>query len=127
MAMSQEHKKALAQGRKEARSITAYLESLRPRRRGRPITEASVRRRLEGVRERIKLESNPLRRVELVQKRIDLERQLADLGSRSDSSSLEADFLRYARAYGERKKISYAAWREAGVPAAVLAKAGIKR
>ena len=32
-----------------------------------------------------------------------------------------------ARGYSERKGIVYATWREAGVPPAVLAKAGISR
>ena len=40
---------------------------------------------------------------------------------------LEAGFVRSAKAYGERKGISYAAWREQGVPAAVLRQAGITR
>jgi hypothetical protein len=32
-----------------------------------------------------------------------------------------------ARTYGERKGITYAAWRELGVPPAVLKRAGIGR
>jgi hypothetical protein len=35
--------------------------------------------------------------------------------------------VKAARDYGQRKGISYAAWREAGVDAAVLKKAGIGR
>ena len=41
--------------------------------------------------------------------------------------SLEAGFVAYGAAYSERKDISYAAWREAGVPASVLKDAGVKR
>ena len=127
MAMSQEHKAALAKGRKEARAISAYLDALSSRKRGRPVTEASVKARLDKARASIRSEKNALRRVELVQKRIDLEKQLAGLVAQADRDELERDFARYARSYGERKGISYAAWREAGVPAAVLVKAGIKR
>ena len=38
-----------------------------------------------------------------------------------------AAFVQAARPYGERKGISYAAWREAGVDAAVLKRAGVRR
>ena len=127
MAMTQQHKDALARGRKEARAIKAYLDSLAPRKRGRPVTEASVRKRLETAKAQVKREKNALRRVELTQKRMDLERQLADMRAASDRSGLEKGFIANAASYSKRKGISYAAWREARVPAAVLAKAGIKR
>lgn len=127
MAMSKQHKDALARGRKEARAITAYLDAIASRKRGRPVTEASVKRRLDLVVEQVKGEHNALRRVELTQKRMDLEAQLKSLRSESDKSALERGFVRYAKDYGERKGISYAAWREAGVSPAVLARAGIKR
>ena len=127
MAMSQQHKDALARGRKEARAINSYLESLAPRKRGRPVTEASVRKRLETAKAQVKREKNALRRVELTQKRMDLERQLAEMRSVSDKTALEKGFIANAASYSRRKAISYAAWREAGVPASVLAKAGIQR
>jgi hypothetical protein len=127
MAMSQRHKDALARGRKEARAIKAYLDELGSRRRGRPVTESGVKRRLETVKAQIPTEGNALRRVELTQKRIDLEKQLRELGARGDRGALERDFVRYAASYSSRKGITYPAWREAGVPAAVLAKAGINR
>lgn len=127
MAMSQEHKDALAKGRKEARAIAAYLDSLGSRKRGRPVTEVSVQKRLEVTKRAIQSESNSLRRVELVQKRLDLERQLAALRTKADESALEREFIRYAGRYSERKSISRGAWREAGVPASVLQAAGIKR
>lgn len=127
MAMSQQHKDALAKGRQEARAISGYLDSLRSRKRGRPVTEASVKKRLDAVKNRIRKEGNSLRRVELVQKRIDLEKQLKSFQAKVDNTGLERDFVRYAAAYSDRKGISYAAWREAGVTPAVLAKAGIKR
>ena len=40
---------------------------------------------------------------------------------------LEEDFVQAAKNYGDRKGISYAAWREAGVDAGVLRRAGIRR
>jgi hypothetical protein len=127
MAMSQAHKEALARGRKEARAIKAYLDELGSRRRGRPVTESGLKRRLEAAKAQIPREGNALRRVELTQKRLDLEKQLRELGARGDRGALERGFVRYAASYSSRKGITYPAWREAGVPAAVLAKAGIKR
>ena len=38
----------------------------------------------------------------------------------------ERAFVEAAAPYGERKGISYKAWREVGVPAAVLKRAGIR-
>ena len=56
-----------------------------------------------------------------------LEKKLAELQDNRDHSALEAAFVSYAAAYSERKGISYAAWREAGVSPTVLTKAGIRR
>ena len=66
-------------------------------------------------------------RLELVQEKIDLQRQLENLGGDVDLSALEADFIAAARPYAERKGISYAAFRAVGVPAATLKAAGVSR
>ncbi len=58
---------------------------------------------------------------------MDSERQLAELADPLDMDALEEGFVSSAAGYSERKGISYAAWREAGVPAAVLKRAGISR
>lgn len=44
---------------------------------------------------------------------------------RNTFSQLEAGFVAHAVAYSERHCISFAAWREVGVPADVLKRAGI--
>ena len=44
-----------------------------------------------------------------------------------DLSGLEKEFVKVAKAYSAKKKISYGAWREFGVPPEVLKKAGITR
>ena len=41
--------------------------------------------------------------------------------------TLEEAFVGAASEYSDRKGISYSAWRELGVPAAVLKRAGVKR
>jgi hypothetical protein len=127
--MSDAHKKALALGREQGRIIRSYLEALettRPR-RGRKRTVDSVQRQLVAVKEQLP-EATGLDRVHLIQDRMDLEAELATLsGAGVDLPGLEAAFVKVAADYGERKGISYTAWREAGVDAAVLKKAGIKR
>src|SRR6266545_3716321 len=121
--MTAEHKRALAQGRAEGRAVRSYLEALdqnRPR-RGRPRTPASIEKRLKAV------EAEPLHRLQLVQERMDLERELDRIDAADDLTGLERDFVKVAKGYAERKGISYAAWRELGVSPDVLRKAGIGR
>jgi hypothetical protein len=124
--MSDEHKAALAEGRREARAIKAYLAALASRRPGRPVTPESLRARLTRIVEQLGATNDPLRRVELIQQRLDTERALEEYAV-VDMESLEAGFVAAAAGYSERKGISYAAWREAGVPAALLKGAGIRR
>ncbi len=127
MPMSQDHKDALARGRKESRAIKSYLQALSNRRPGRPVTPDSLRNRIDRVSTRLESESDPLRRVDLLQQKIDAESQLADVEKAADLATLESGFVDHAKGYSDRKGISYAAWREAGVSAAVLRKAGIAR
>jgi hypothetical protein len=63
----------------------------------------------------------------LVQERMDLHEELETMGAKVDISALEDDFVRVAYSYSSRRGISYAAWREIGVDAAVLKKAGLTR
>ncbi len=127
MAMSAEHKVALAAGRREARAIKLYLDSLGARKRGRPVTAATLTKRIKELEKRIASEANSLKAVDLRQARLEAEQALAGAAESVDRSQLEADFVRHAREYSKRKGISYAAWREAGVPAPMLKKAGIGR
>jgi hypothetical protein len=127
-AMSKEHKQALALGRDQGRSVRRYLEALelhKPK-RGRKRTAESIQKQLTTIEEKLS-SVDPLSRVQMIQQRMDLERELASKGETVDLSALEAEFVAAARDYGQRKGISYAAWREAGVDAAVLKKAGIGR
>ena len=126
--MSDEHKAANAKAQAENRSVGAYLEGLessRPR-PGRRRTAESMRKRIEAIGEALETAS-PIRRVQLVQERIDLERELSAPAEVVDISELEDGFLAVAVSYSGRKGITYAAWREVGVPAAVLKRAGISR
>ena len=127
MAMSDEHKTALAQGRRESRAVKTYLEGLQSRRPGRPITPESLENRIDSLNQRIEAENDPLKKVDLIQNRIDAESQLANHEDSVDLANLESDFVEVVKSYSERKGISYAAWREVGVPADVLKRGSIPR
>ena len=113
---------ALAQGRGESVAVKAYLGSLQiTKKRGRRPTPE----RVDELQEQAAAEFDPLKRLELVQKRLDVEKQLA--APTVDVEVLEDGFVEYAAQYGARKGITYPAWREVGVPASVLKAAGINR
>jgi len=126
--MSQDHKEALAVGRAEGRSVRAYLEALessKPK-RGRKRTKESIGSRLEKIDAELE-GADALKRLQLTQERLNLSEELENMDSGVDLSELEAEFTSVAKDYAERKGITYAAFREIGVPAAVLKKAGISR
>jgi len=128
MPMSQEHKEALARGRRESRAIKKYLEALSTKRKpGRPVTPETLRKRIGNLEEKIATEDDPLKAVEMRQERIEAEEALSQAEATEDLDALEDAFVEHAKSYSERKSIGYAAWRESGVPAAVLRKAGISR
>jgi hypothetical protein len=126
MAMSEEHKAALAQGRKESRAIKAYLEALEARRPGRPVSKESLSKRMDKVNRKLEETDNPLESVELIQSKLDIEKAMSEIENAVDIETLEAGFIEHARSYSDRKGVSYTAWREFGVPAKVLRSAGIK-
>ncbi|MET0421472.1 MAG: hypothetical protein ABW073_07185 [Acidimicrobiia bacterium] len=126
--MTDEHKAALAEGRAEGRAVKAYLEALdtnRPK-RGRKRTPDSIKKRLDAIESEL-ADASPISRLQLIQERMDLGKELATLDTKVDMSAVEAAFVKTGATYARRKGISYAAWRELGVPADVLKRAGITR
>ena len=63
------------------------------------------------------VDATALHRLQLVQEKMDLEKELEQIGAKVDLSALEAAFVKTAGTYAERKGISYAAWRQLGVSA----------
>lgn len=126
--MSAQHKAALAQGREEGRVVRRYLEALESTtpRRGRRRTPESVQRKLVEIDAKLAT-ADPLTRLHLVQEQQDLEAELASSSGTEDLGVLEEAFVQVAKTYGERKGISYSAWRSVGVAAPVLQRAGIAR
>ncbi|MDH3704621.1 MAG: hypothetical protein OES57_01045 [Acidimicrobiia bacterium] len=127
-SLSSEHKAALAEGRTQSRAVRRYLEALEAHKpkRGRQRTPESIKKQLAAVEDELAT-ADALKRVQLLQKRLDLTEELEAKTESVDISSYEQEFVSVAKAYSESKGISYAAWREAGVPAAVLKDAGISR
>jgi hypothetical protein len=126
--MTDAHKAALAAGREQGRAVRRYLEALdanRPK-RGRKRTPETMKKRLDRIQADLG-SADPLKRLQLVQERMDLEQQLESAGASVDLDQLEKDFVKAAADYSARKGISYAAWRELGVSAATLKAAGVGR
>jgi hypothetical protein len=122
------HKAAMAQGRNEGRTVRAYLEALRANKpkRGRKRTSETIKKRLAVIDESLAT-ADPLAEVKYVQERRDLTAELESMGDAVDIDAIEEAFVAVAKSYSERQGIGYAAWREVGVPAAVLSRAGISR
>jgi hypothetical protein len=126
--MSDGHKEALARGRAQGRAVREYLaaldESAKP---GRRVGKQDLEKRLAETQAKVAAASDPAKRLDLIQKRMDIEERLGDQQVETDLVQLEKDFIGAAKEYAGRKGISYSAFRESGVPAAVLKQAGIAR
>jgi|SRR5579863_299077 len=119
--------KAFLQAREETRVVDAYLsaleESSRPGRRRTPASiDASLKKLMTALQG-----ASGVERLSLLQRRRDLEEERSKLGVGQDGKAKENAFVKVARRFGERKGITYGAWREIGVPPRVLQRAGIPR
>ncbi len=126
--MTDDHKAALERGRAEGRVVRDYLEGLRTSKpkRGRKRTPESIAQRLQKIEESL-TEATAIEELQLIQERRDLAAELEQMDVGADLTELENAFVDVAAAYGGRKGISYASWREVGVPASTLTRAGISR
>ena len=126
--MTDQHKAALSQGRQEGRAVRDYLDSLRTNKpkRGRKRTSDSIRKRLDAIDDELTT-ADALTELKLVQERRNLQGELESKSAAVDQTAVEEAFVQVAKSYGERQGISYNAWREVGVPAPVLKRAGIGR
>lgn len=128
--MSDEHKAAIAAGRIETAAVRDYLEALessRPK-RGRQVSPERLEARKADIDSQIAASDlKPVKRLELMQDRRDIEARLAALAEEPDMSAAEQGFITHAAGFGNRRGIQYATWREVGVPADLLARAGITR
>ena len=128
--MSDEHKAAIAAGRIEAAAVRDYLEALEAQRpkRGRQVSpETLAARRADIDAQLADGDVKPIKKLEMLQDRRDIDAQLAALADEPDMTAVENGFIAHAASYGQRKGIAYATWREIGVSAELLGKAGISR
>lgn len=128
--MTEEHRAAIAAGRAEAGAVSDYLDALESNRPkpGRRVSPEKLQERRDGIDAQLAAgDIRPIKRLELMQDRRDIDKQLAAVAEEPDMSSVEAAFIEHAAAYGKRKGIQYATWREAGVAAELLRRAGITR
>lgn len=126
--MTKAHKQALAAGRAEGKIVRDYLEALKRTKpkRGRKRTPESIKRRLNVIKNEYE-NADAVTQLKYAQERLDLAIELAELTSKVDIGPLEKSFVKIAKGYGERNGITYSAWREIGVDATVLKRAGITR
>ncbi len=110
--------------RAETNAVAAYLTALRA-----PKVSARSRPNLEKRRVQIEQwiaeESSPIREVELIQQRLDIDAQLARIDQAARLPELEEAFVKVAASWAQRSGIRTAALREVGVPASVLKRAGL--
>ena len=126
--MTKAHKRALAAGRAEGKIVRDYLEALKRTKpkRGRKRTPESIKRRLNTIKNEYE-NVDAVTQLKYAQERLDLAIELAELTAKVDIGPLEKSFVKIAKGYGERNGITYSAWREIGVDATVLKRAGITR
>ena len=126
--MSDSHKAAMERGRAEGRVVRDYLEALRSSKpkRGRKRTADSINARLSKIEDEL-TEASAIDELQLLQERRDLQAELDTMGTGVDLDELEESFVSVAKTYSDRKGIAYATWRDVGVSAATLQRAGIGR
>ncbi len=118
-----EHLAALAKGRAEGKAIRDYLDALaaqNPRKRGRQPKSA------DEIKAQIDATTDPVERLKL---RPVLRDALAREGTTTNENfeEIEESFVKHVGGYSQRFGLTYADWREEGVAAAVLKRAGLSR
>lgn len=120
------HKKAMAQGRREAKIVNRYLSVIADQKptRGRKRTKETIEARLGKIQEEL-VNASPVKSLRLTSEIKSLQDELKTFAKRDDKSEVEAEFVSIAKSFGERRQISKSTWKEFGVETEVLEKAGI--
>ena len=125
--LSASHKKALADGRAMSATVNNYLIAIAtPRKRGRKVTRTTLEHRLADARSRLEV-GKGVEKALAAQTVRDLQQKLGEADATNGVANVEVAFVKIAKTFSEKRHISYAAWRDAGVPAAVLRRAGVVR
>ncbi len=139
-----------AQKLQEAKAVNSYLKFLnqssdqkaagkteaKSKAKTRWSSPASLQKQLARLEEKM-ASADMLQRLDMAQKQLELQQRLVEAMKESEDQGedhglsekerLERDFIASAQSYGARKGISYSAWRQVNVPAAILRRAGIYR
>jgi hypothetical protein len=105
------------QSTQENRAVDAYLLYLTT---GELPAPPNIDARTEVLDTKIANETRMFVKVQLIQEKRDLTSPTVTV------EDLTEDFVKHAPGFTERNKIAYVTWREMGVPAAVLTRAGLK-
>src|SRR3546814_14584455 len=102
-SMSAAHKAALAEGRSQGRAVRKYLEALEANKpkRGRKRNAKSIQDRIANIDARL-AGSDPLKRVQLIQERLDLTSELAAFDDAVDPTELDQGFVDAAAVYSQQ-------------------------
>ena len=92
--MSDDHKAALAEGRRQGRAVRDYLEALEQHKpkRGRKRTVESMQAQLAKIEDQL-AEADPIKRLQLIQDRMDLQAELSANETKADLEGLDGDGL----------------------------------
>lgn len=125
--MTDEHKNSLKVGREQGRIVGDYLDALEAHKpkRGRKVTRETLEERLRVLKEETIPNAKGKDRIQAHQDRIDLENVLNQSEDTDLIPHLQEAFVKVAKDYAKRKGFTAEAFREAGVPAAVLKEAGL--
>ena len=126
--LSEDHKAAMALGRKQSRIVNRYLtliSSTKPV-RGRKRTPETIKARLSKIDTEM-ANASPVVQLALTAEKATLSKTLKDLEGKPDVTGPENEFVSVAKEFSERKNITPAQWKQFGVPEEVLARAGISK
>lgn len=125
--LSATHKKKLAEGRTLSATVTRYLEAINtPKRRGRKVSTESLVARLSREQDSFKAATG-VEKVLAAQGVRDAKARLAATPTVTNVAGLEKEFVKIAKQFSAARGITYGAWRDSGVSAVVLKRAGIAR
>jgi hypothetical protein len=110
--------------RAETNAVAVYLTALRAPKVPARSRAKLVQRRTQVVQWLSEGEPSPIEELWLVRRRLDIDADLVGL-DQADRPELEEAFVKVAASWCKHNEITAAALRELGVPARVLAKAGL--
>ena len=118
-------KSVLSESMEQSHAVRAYLsawDSQTSRSRQSPDEmRASVARLKDKI-----AEATPILKIQMIQKRRDIEIRLETFESVPDITDVGSRFVEVVKAYSEGKGIDYETWREYGIPASVLKQGGMR-